>query len=91
MRRIVVGLGVDIALRGQPDLAGVSMGDAGHQVVVNPGQPVHRLGNPVNLGQAFIAKNVAILHLDADNDHVGAAKGLLDFVVQLDIAVTLWQ
>ena len=89
--RVKVGLGVDRADLGQPDLARVAVGDAGHQVVVDAGQVVDGLGDPVDGGQVGVGENVTVVEGNAHDQHVGPAEAVLDAVVQLDIGVFLRQ
>ena len=67
------------------------MSHAGHKVVVNPRQVVHGLGDSVDLGEILVGKNVAIFEFDTHRKNVGAAKAVLDAVVQFDIGMLLRQ
>ncbi len=65
------------------------MRDAGHQIVVDAGQVIDGLGNAVDQRQPFVGKDVALVELNAHHQYVGAAKVVLDAVVQMNIRVLL--
>ena len=89
--RVVVGLGGEVAVGGEVDLARGAVGEAGDEVVVDAGEVVDALGGLVDEREGAVVEDGALLDFDGHDDHVGAAEVLLDAVVGLDVGVLLRQ
>ena len=82
---------LDVALLTEPHLAGGAVGQAGHHIVVDARQRVHALGQAVDALQGIVVKDIPFLDFHRQDDVVGAAEGIANAVVQLDVGMLLRQ
>ncbi len=95
IRRFAVGVVVsnrlDGAVRRQPDLPRVAMGQAGNEVVVDIGDVIELLRDAMDAIERLVGEDSALFHLERNDDDVGAAERIADGIVELDIGVLLRQ
>ena len=91
VKGIVIGLGVHVAHFREPSLAHGTMGQAAHQVVVHSWQRINALGQAVYPRQCVAIEDGPLFHRYRHDHVIGAAEGILDLVVQLNVGMLLRQ